>query len=254
MSSKHFLQQQGLEPSPYELAEYERLCNEIPARLSIDMELLDRMFTAAAFCSTIAGLFLTVGGTLLNLGIQLLGASIALLCCPIVLAFLAGMLSENDLRRGQIIWHIRTRHEARHLPDGWETRRHTIFKPRPWLARQQDRAQYHELAPRRGLKVLSMRGLVVTLQVLFLVAGAACGYGGLERLANPLLIDFLAFLFVIAFTLTTLTSFTIQHRRHRGDEQTPGEELEVSTEQLTNLDEDDPHPFAPVPKGIESHQ
>lgn len=244
----------GPEPSAYELAEYGRLCNEITARLSIDMDLLDRMFQAAGFCAAAAGLFLTFGGAVLNVAIQLIGAAIALLCCPIILAFLAGLHSENDLRRGQITWHIRTRHEARHMQDGWESRRHTIFKPRPWIARQRNRAQYHELAPRRGLKVLSMRGLSTTIQVLFLAAGAACGYGGLERLANPLLIDFLAFLFVIAFTLTFLTSFTIQHRRHRGSMQTPGEEREVSTEQLTDLDLEDEHPFAPAPKGIEGNQ
>lgn len=253
MNDPYTSQSQDPEPSPYELAEYGRLCDEIPARISIDMDLLDRMFQAAGFCATIAGLLLTVGGALLNIGIQLVGASIALLCCPIILAFLAGMQSDNDLRRGQIIWHIRTRHEARHLPDGWESRRHSLFKARPWILRKRDRARYHELAPLRGLKVLSMRGLFITVQILFLGAGAACGYVGLQRLPNPLLIDFVALLFVIALSLTLLTCFTIQHRRHR-DATTPGSHQESSTDELEEIDLDDEHPFAPAPKGIEITQ
>ncbi len=247
-------QPQCPEPSPYELAEYRRLCDEIPARLSIDMDLLDRMFQAAAFCSTVAGLLLTIGGTLVSIGIQLIGASIALLCCPIVLAFLAGMQSENDLRRGQITWHLRTRHEARSLPDGWESRRHAIFKARPWILRKRDRARYHELAPLKGLKVLSMRGLFITIQILFLGAGAVCGYVGLQHLANPLLIDFVSLLFVIALGLTLLTCFTIQHRRHRHETPTPGAHLEATTDALGDIDQDDEHPFAPTPKGIEINQ
>jgi hypothetical protein len=215
------------------------------------MELLDRMFTAAAFCSTVAGLFLTVGGALLNLGIQLLGASIALLCCPVVLAFLAGMQGENDLRRGQIAWHLRTRHEARYLPDGWESRRHAIFRPRPWVVRKQDRDQYHELAPLKGVKVLSMRGLIITVQVLFLGAGTTCGYVGLHHLPNPLLVGFVSCLLVIALALTLLTCFTIQHRRDRGPaaQHNP---LEVfSLEEAANADLEEEHPFAPVPRSIE---
>lgn len=243
----------GPEPSPYELAEYGRLCDEISARLSIDMDLLDRMFQAAGFCATIAGLLLTVGGAWLNLGIQLVGASIALLCCPIILAFLGGMQVENDLRRGQITWHIRTRHEARHLTDGWESRRHTIFKPRHWVVRKRDRAHYHELAPLKGLKVLSMRGLFLTIQGIFLGAGAACGYAGLQRLQNMLLIDFVGLLFVIALALTLLTCFTIQHRRHR-DAMAPSSHQESSADELEEIDLDDEHPFAPTAKGIEITQ
>lgn len=245
---------QDPEPSAYELAEYGRLCDEVPARLSIDMDLLDRMFQAAGFCATIAGLLLTVGGALLNLGIQLVGASIALLCCPIILAFLAGMQSDNDLRRGQITWHIRTRHEARYMPDGWESRRHSIFKARPWLLRKRDRAKYHELAPLKGLKVLSMRGLVITIQILFLAAGGACGYVGLQHLPNQVLIVFVALLFVIALSLSLLTSFTIQHRRDRDKTTSAGSSLESNTDELAEADPDDEHPFAPVRRDIEITQ
>jgi hypothetical protein len=242
---------QGPEPSPYELAEYGRLCDEILARLSIDMDLLDRLFQAAGFCATVAGLLLTVGGAWITIGIQLIGASISLLCCPIVLTFLAGMQSENDLRRGQITWHIRTRHEERHMPDGWESRRHAIFKARPWVLCKQARSRYHELAPLKGLKVLSMRGLFITIQVLFLGAGAACGYVGLQHMPNPLLIDFVGCLFVIALSLTLLTCFTIQHRRHR-DATMPGNHSESNADEPEELDlEDDEHPFAPAHKGIE---
>ncbi len=242
------------DPSPYELAEYERLCDEIPARLSIDMTLLDRMFQAAGFCATLAGLLLTIGGQLLPIGIQLVGASIALLCNPIILAFLAGMQSENDLRRGQITWHIRTRHEARHVPDGWESQRHTIFQPRPWFLRKRDRTRYHKLAPVKGLKVLSMRGLFITVQLLFLGAGGACGYVGLQRLPNQLLIGCVGLLFVIALSFTLLTCFTIQHRRHREATATPDSHLESSTDEPGELDLDDEYPFGSAPKGIEAHQ
>ncbi len=241
------------EPSPYELAEYERLCGEIPVRLSLDTELLDRVFQAAGFCATVAGLLLTVGGAWLNLGVQLVGASIALLSSPIILTFLAGMHSENDLRRGQITWHIRTRHEARYMADGWETRRHHIFKARPWILRKRDRGRYHELAPFKGLKLLSMRGLFTTIQILFLTAGAACGYEGLQRLSNQVLVGFVAFLFVIALALTTLTCFTIQHRRHRGT--MPDSDLASLADEPEESDlAEDEHPFAPARKGIEIPQ
>ena len=243
------------EPEPYELAEYGRLCDEITARLSIDMDLLDRMFQAAAFCATAAGLLLTVGGALLNIDIQLIGASIALLCCPVVLAFLAGIQSGNDLRRGQISWHIRTHHEARYMPDGWESQRHTIFQARPWIVRRRDRARYHGLAPLKEVKVLSMRGLFMTIQILFLGAGAACGYAGLQHLPSQALIDFVTVLFVIALGLTILTGFTIQHRRHREAIPTPGTHLEASTDAVREIDlEDEENPLTPAPKGIETHQ
>jgi hypothetical protein len=243
------------EPEPYELAEYGRLCDEIPARLSIDMDLLDRLLQTAGFCATVAGLLLTVGGALLTSGIQLMGASIALLCCPIILAFLAGVQTENDLRRGQITWHIRTRHEARHLPDGWESRRHSLFKARPWILRKRDRARYHELAPLKGLKVLSMRGLFITIQILFLDAGAVCGYVGVQHLPNQMLIGFVTLLFVVALGLTILTGFTIQHRRQREAISTPSTHLETSTDALGEIDlGDEENPLTPAPKGIEAHQ
>ena len=235
-----------IEPSAYELAEYERLCSEISTRLSLDMELLDRLFQAAGFSATLAGLLLTVGGTWISLGVQLLGASIALFCCPVVLAFLAGMQSDNDLRRGQIVWHLRTRHEERYMPDGWESRRKVVFNARPWVVlRKQDRAKYHKLAPLRGAKVLSMRGLFVTVQVLFLGAGTTCGYVGAQHMQNvPLLIGFVGALFVIALMLTLFTCFTIQHRREVVPSVLP-KDLDVDTDQLGEIDLEEEHPFAP---------
>lgn len=109
-------------------------------------------------------------------------------------------------------------HEAIYLPRGWETIRHQIFQAKPWFTRKK---HYHELALRRGMKLLSMRGLFLTVQVLFLVAGAVCALlGSLQALSLPgafsiILASVLFLFFVVALVFAVLTYFTIEHRRHR---------------------------------------
>src|SRR5579885_3459094 len=169
----------------YQLAEYHRLCSEVEKRVELGIQFFDRLLAVTERCAGVAGIFLTLAGVVIGIGPRLIGsaylinvllmlcryaAAIALLGCPILLAFLAGFVGENDLRIGQINHHIKHEHEAPHLPRGWETVRHQLFKAMPWLLRKEQRAQYHCLAPRRGRKLLSMRGLFITVQGIFLFA------------------------------------------------------------------------------------
>lgn len=146
-------------------------------------------------------------------------SAVALWCCPVLLAFLSGLVGENDLRIAQLNYHIRYEHELPHLSRGWETIRHQIFKAKPWFTHE--RARYHELAPRRGMKLLSMRGLFLTVQSLFLLAGMVCALLGSSQFSLvPLLFSLiisslLALLFLTAVAFTIVTYFTIEHRRHR---------------------------------------
>ena len=221
----------------YELAEYNRLVNEIDLRVGLVPQFFDRVLTVAEKCIAVSGIFLTLAGLVVSLGPRFMTsvqtvslllallcsvAAVALWCCPVLLAFLAGFVGENDLRTAQINYHLRYEHEALYLPRGWETIRHQIFKAMPWFTR--DRAQYHELAPRRGMKLLSMRGLFLTVQSLFLLAGMVCALLGSSQFSLvPLLFSLiisslLALLFLTAVAFTIMTYFTIEHRRHRKDQ------------------------------------
>lgn len=220
----------------YQIAEYGRLVSEIDLRVGLVPQFFDRVLTVAEKCTATAGIFLTLAGLVLSLGPRFMTsvqtvslllallcsvAAVALWCCPVLLAFLAGFVGENDLRTAQINYHLRYEHEAIYLPRGWETIRHQLFKAKPWFTRKL--AQYHELAPRRGMKLLSMRGLFLTVQVLFLIAGAVCTLlAGSQFSLAPLpfsivVSSLLVLLFFVAFAFTIVTYFTIEHRRHRGD-------------------------------------
>jgi hypothetical protein len=101
-----------------------------------------------------------------------------------------------------------------------------------------------------------MRGLFITVQGLFLGAGAACGYVGARRIQNaPLLVDFVALLFVVALALTLFTCFAIQHRRHREPgAPVPGTHLQGDTDQLGEMGLDEEHPFAPSSQQNSEHE
>lgn len=224
----------GAADKDYQLAEYGRLSDEIGTRIQLGIQFFDRLLTVAEKCAAVAGIFLTLAGLMISVGPHVISsaqtlvlllavlcsaAAVALLCCPILLAFLAGLVAENDLRVGQINYHLRYEHEEPYLPRGWEKIRHGLFQARPWFLKKSDRdAQYHELAGRQGLKVLSMRGLFATVQMLFLVAGSICACLGLINYSHPLLIILLSLFWLVALGLTVLTWFTIEHRRHRSTE------------------------------------
>lgn len=223
----------------YQLAEYVRLCNEIEKRVELALQFFDRLMSVAEKCVALAGVFLTLAGVVVSIGPRavdsaLIGllltllcyaAAVVLLCCPILLAFLGGLVGENDLRIGQINYHIKHEHEAIYLPRGWESIRHPLFKAMPWRVKPYDRARYHELASRKGLKLLSMRGLFAVAQCLFIAAALAVGALGTLQLPgvwqSPLLLlpVFVGLLAMIAGLLTVMTWRTIEHRRDRGEKE-----------------------------------
>lgn len=221
----------------YQLAEYHRLCNEIEKRVELGLQFFDRLMSVAERCVALAGVFLTLAGVVVSVGPRVIesaslvslllailcyAAAVVLLCCPILLAFLAALVGENDLRIGQINYHIAHEHEAYYLPHGWETVRHHLFRARPWRIKPGDRIQYHALAGRKGLKLLSMRGLFAVVQLLFISAAIAIGAMGTLQLPNvwhfpflllPLIVGGLA---ALAVVLTGVTWRAIEHRRDRG--------------------------------------
>jgi hypothetical protein len=220
----------------YQLAEYSRLCSEVEKRIELALQFFDRLLTVTERSVTLAGVALTLAGLVLSVGSHVVGsamglilallcyaAAIAFLYCPILLSFLAGLVGENDLRIGQINYHIKREHEPQHLPHGWETIRHQLFRAMPWVVRPADRAQYHALASRKGLKLLSMRGLFAVVQLLFIAAAIGVGTLGTLQLPNAwqfpmiLLPAFVGLLTMIAAILTVVTWHTIEHRRDRGD-------------------------------------
>ncbi len=221
----------------YQLAEYVRLCNEIEMRVELGLQFFDRLMSVAERCVALAGVFLTLAGVVVSIGPRavdsaLIGLLLALLCyaaaivllsCPILLAFLGGLVGENDLRIGQINYHIKHEHEEIYLPRGWESIRHPLFKAMPWRVKPCDRTQYHELASRKGLKLLSMRGLFAVVQILFIMAAVGIGTLGILQFPNawrfPLLLLplFVGGLAVVAGILTCVTWRTIEHRRDRGE-------------------------------------
>ena len=219
----------------YQLAEYGRLVNEVEMRVGLVPQFFDRVLVTAEKCVGTAGVFLTLAGLVIGVGPRFISvqnvslllallcsvAAIALWCCVVLLAFLAGFVGENDLRIAQINYHIRYEHEESYLPRGWETIRHGLFQAKPWFTRKR-RVHYHELAPRRGMKLLSMRGLFLTVQVLFMVAGTACAlfahtqFGLLSGAFSVILSGALFLFLMVALGFTVITYFTIEHRRHRG--------------------------------------
>lgn len=221
----------------YQLAEYTRLCCEIEKRVELAIQFFDRLMSVAERCVALAGVFLTLAGVIVSVGshainAELIGlllsllcyaAAITLLCCPILLAFLAGLVGENDLRIGQINYHIKREHEALYLPRGWESIRHPLFRARPWQVKSEDQLQYHELASRKGLKLLSMRGLFAVVQILFISAAVSVAVLGTIQVPDawhfPLVLfpSGVVVLVVLASFLTVVTWRTIEHRRHRGE-------------------------------------
>src|SRR5581483_6855952 len=172
----------------YQLAEYGRLTSEVNLRVQINYDFFDRVLTVAEKCATLAGLALTLAGLVIGVGPQVIGsvdtihlllgifcyaAAIPLIFCPLLLAFLGGLLEENDLRIGQINRHLSDEHEQVYLPRGWERERRRRFPTMPLRVKRHERAKYHELSPRQGLKLLSMRGLFASVQVLFLMIALA---------------------------------------------------------------------------------
>jgi hypothetical protein len=217
----------------YQLAEYSRLVSEIEMRVGLVPQFFDRVLVTAEKCIATAGVFLTLAGLVIGVGPRFISAqnvslllallcsvaAIALWCCVVLLAFLAGFVGENDLRVAQINYHIRYEHEKTALPKGWETIRHGLFEAKPWFSRK--KRVYHELAPRRGTKLLSMRGLFLTVQVLSMVAGAACAlfaytqFGMLPSAFSVVLSSVLFLFLMVTAVFTVITYFTIEHRRHR---------------------------------------
>src|SRR5258708_28524221 len=201
----------------YKLREYDRLCSEIEKQLERRDKIDDRVIQISGFCVTIAGVIVTTGGLMNNIIVQELGTSIVLFACPILLGFCACQREQIDMRIAQINYHLRYEHEEKFLQGkGWETKRHELFKARPWFPQFSKHGKtYHELAPRRGLNVIASRGLFCTVEGLFILAATACMVIALQYHPPLAVIVFVGLLFLLALTALAFSWLIIEHKRHR---------------------------------------
>ena len=210
----------------YKLAEYNRLGSELEKQMERRDKMEERAEQMAGVCASAAGVAISVGIFLQKVLFMAAGATIPLCACALIVGFLAMKREQIDMRIAQIQWYIRHRHERRHLPnEGWDDTRKKIFGERPWFPQLAQRKQpdvpleYHELAARRGLSIISSLGQFLTLQGLFMF-GALLGtiVVIVSATSLPLLSCVTVILIVGAFFFAgvagiVLTCLVMEHKR-----------------------------------------